>query len=174
MGLSMAGALGSGVANAARATGGAHANGGAGDEDEVDREERCDALQLEAPGVIEVRKTDDGGTARWRGLHLGGSTDAPQWEVDASTDKAVDGWRSATNLLTKDVGPTLQDSLKAGVANYVAYAPAEPRNSSEQDHLVALVTNFGMSAGTFRWNGRVYQYSVVRKLPCFPAAIALK
>jgi hypothetical protein len=174
MGLSMAAALGSGVANAAKAAGGAHAHGGAGDEDEVDREERCDELQLDAPSVIEVRKTDDAGAPRWRELRLGGSTDAPQWEVNAGTEKTADGWRPGVNLLAINAGPTLQDSLKSGVANYVAYAPAEPRNSIEQDQLVALVTDFGMSAGTFRWNGRAYQYSVVRQLPCFPASVALK
>jgi hypothetical protein len=174
MGLSVAGALGSGVANAAKAAGGAHTQGGAGEEDEVDREERCDELQLEVPGVIEVRKADDAGAARWRELRLGGPTDAPQWEVNTGTATTADGWHPAVNLLAMNFGSTLQDSLKSGVANYVAYAPAEPRNSIEQDQLVALVTDFGMSAGTFRWKDRVYQYSVVRQLPCFPASVAMK
>jgi hypothetical protein len=143
-------------------------------EDEIDRQERCDDLQLEVPGLIELRADKRGDSPQWRELTLGGSTDAPQWQPMIEKDTPAGGWHSAQNLATMKFAPSLESSLDYGAENYMAYAPAEPATSFEQDKLVALTIDFGAAAGTFQWKGRVYQYSVVRKLPCFPPPVAMK
>jgi hypothetical protein len=181
LGLQAAEAVGGGavnlVAKAAAATHSSSHSDNEGDrkagEDEIDREERCDELQLEVPGVIELRQSGEASGPEWRELRLANS-DFPQWEVLQDKDSAQGGWRPAINLLKMSFTPPLEGSLKPGVPNYLAYAPAEPKTSIEQDQLVALTVDFGTGNGTFQWNGRRYQYAVVRNLPCFPAPIAMK
>jgi hypothetical protein len=143
-------------------------------EDEIDHEERCDDLELDMPGLIELHADKSGNLPQWRELALGGSTDEPVWEPMLEKDAPAGGWHPAQNLTTMNFAPPLESSLTYGAENYMAYAPAEPTTSVEQDRLVALTVDFGAATGTFHWNGRVYQYSVVRKLPCFPPPIAMK
>ena len=59
------------------------------------------------------------------------------------------------------------------VACLLAYAPAEPQTSIERDQLVALTADFGAGIGTFKWNGRSYQYTLVNRLPCFPGPVVV-
>jgi hypothetical protein len=140
--------------------------------DPSDQEGRCDELQLEVPGTIELQVDDNGPTA-WRELQLGGSTDSPQWQVVAGKQSDAAGWRPLANLHTMSFVPPLQQALKRGKANYLAYAPAGPRTSSEQDQLVALTADFGAGQGTFQWHGREYQYTLVNRLPCFPGPVVV-
>ncbi|MBV8358430.1 MAG: hypothetical protein JO189_10900 [Deltaproteobacteria bacterium] len=135
--------------------------------DPAEREERCDELQLEVPGTIEFRMADNNPTA-WRELRLGGSTDAPRWQAVANEQSDAAGWRPLVNLHTMSFAPPLQPALRSGKPNYLAFAPAEPRTSVERDQLVALTADFGTGLGTFQWNGREYQYTLVNRLPCFP------
>lgn len=135
--------------------------------DPSESEERCDELQLQVPGAIELKVADNSPTA-WRELQLGGSTDAPQWQAIANDESDAAGWRPLVNLRTMRFAPPLQNELRAGKPNYLAYAPAEPRTSVERDQLVALTADFGAGMGTFEWKGRAYQYTLVNRLPCFP------
>jgi hypothetical protein len=162
---------GAGVINAA----GYAAKGKSGNDAEMDAsesEERCDVLELEVPGTIELQIVDKTPTA-WRELQLGGSTDTPQWQAVASDQSDAAGWRPLANLHTMRFAPPLQQTLTAGKHNYLAYAPVEPRTSIEQDQLVALVEDFGGGSGTFQWNGRAYQYTLVNRLPCFPGPVVV-
>jgi hypothetical protein len=143
-----------------------------GTVDPDEKEERCDELQLEVPGTIEFHVTDDIPTA-WRELQLGGSTDAPQWQAVASARSDAAGWRPLTNLHTMRFAPPLQQALRDNKPNFLAYAPAEPRTSVERDQLVALTADFGAGLGTFQWNGRAYQYTLVNRLPCFPGPVVV-
>jgi hypothetical protein len=143
-----------------------------GTMDAAEKEERCDDLELEVPGTIEFRVADDSPTA-WRELQLGGSTDAPQWQAVAGEHSDAAGWRPLANLHTMRFAPPLQQALRGGKPNYLAYAPAEPRTSIERDQLVALTADFGAGLGTFQWNGRVYQYTLVNRLPCFPGPVVV-
>jgi hypothetical protein len=140
--------------------------------DPAEEEERCDELQLEAPGAIEFKMADNSLTA-WRELQLGGSTDAPQWQAVAGEKSDAAGWRPLANLHTMRFAPPLQQALRNGKRNYLAYAPAEPRTSIERDQLVALTADFGAGLGTFQWNGRAYQYTLVNRLPCFPGPVVV-
>ena len=143
-----------------------------GTVDPSEAEERCDELELEVPGTIELHVADNSPTA-WRELQLGGSTDAPQWQAIAGDQSDAAGWRPLAHLHTMRFAPPLQRALRAGKPNYLAYAPAEPRTSVERDQLVALTADFGAGLGTFQWNGRAYQYTLVNRLPCFPGPIVV-
>lgn len=143
-----------------------------GTMDAGEEEERCDELEIEVPGTIEFQVADNSPTA-WRELQLGGSTDAPQWQAVAGDKSDAAGWRPLTNLHTMRFAPPLQQALRGGKANYLAYAPAEPRTSVERDQLVALTADFGGGSGTFQWNGRAYQYTLVNRLPCFPGPVVV-
>ena len=140
--------------------------------DSSEREERCDELELRVPNTIELRLADENPTA-WRKLELGGSSDSPQWQALANEQSDPAGWRPLSNLENMTFAPPLQQVLKAGKHNYLAYAPAEPRNAIERDQLVALTADFGAGVGTFKWNGRTYQYTLVNRLPCFPGPIVV-
>jgi hypothetical protein len=161
-------AVGVGAIDAA----GTMAEGKSGGDDPSESEEKCDELQLEVPGAIEFKVADNAPTA-WRELQLGGSTDTPQWQAIASDESDAAGWRPLVNLRTMRFAPPLQDELRAGKPNYLAYAPAEPLTSVERDQLVALTADFGAGMGTFEWKGRAYQYTLVNRLPCFPGPIVV-
>jgi hypothetical protein len=143
-----------------------------GTTDAAEEEDRCDELALEVPGAIEFAVADNSPTA-WRELQLGGSTDAPQWQAVAGEQSDAAGWRPLANLHTMRFAPPLQQTLRGGKPNYLAYAPAEPHTSIERDQLFALTEDFGAGQGTFQWNGRPYQYTLVNRLPCFPGPVVV-
>jgi hypothetical protein len=135
--------------------------------DEVDREDRCDELEIEVPGVIELRKNATG-TAQYRELRLGGGPDESIWAPALDHDTAAGGWRPAVNFVQMNFTPPLAGALPNSGTIFLAYAPTEPTTSVERDLLVAMTVNFGTAIGSFNWKGRSYQYSLARKLPCFP------
>jgi len=137
--------------------------------DRAEAAERCDQLGLEIPGTIELQVSDSGPSV-WRELRLSGLAAAPQWQPVTSAGGG--GWRPFENRMS--FVPPLQNSLRVGKRNYLAYAPAEPRTSEEQAQLVALTEDFGGGEGIFQWNGRVYQYALVNQLPCFPEPVAVE
>lgn len=143
-----------------------------GEENVADTDERCDELMLEVPGTIELQIANNAPTA-WRLLQLGGSTDAPQWQAVTGEPGDSAGWRPLQNLHTMSFAPPLQNSVRGNKPNYLAYAPAEPQTSVERDQLVAMTADFGTGLGTFQWQGRAYQYTLVNRLPCFPGPVVL-
>lgn len=161
-------AAGVGAIDASGSLAEAKSNGG----DPSEAQERCDELQLQVPGAIELKVANNSPTA-WRELRLGGSTDAPQWQAIAGEESDTAGWRPLTNLHKMRFAPPLEGELRAGKHSYLAYAPAEPRTSVERDQLVALTADFGTRTGTFEWKGRAYQYALVNRLPCFPGPIVV-
>jgi hypothetical protein len=135
---------------------------------------KCNALELITPAIVEFR-TDREGATQWRELGLGGSADSPRWTVMAeaagTTAKDVaptSGWSAASNLSHMEFSPPLETSASPGYATYLAYAPAASLNGVERDELASLMLDFGPATGTFKYNGRVFKYSTLKKLPCFP------
>lgn len=164
-------AIGSGATNAAsNASASRAAERG---DDDVDRQERCDVLEDGAPTVIEFLRAQAGASTEWRELRLDNSNGNPIWVV-ASAPGSGAQWRSAENLPTMKFVPPLAPTLKPGIPDYLAYAPAEPQTGTEDDQLTSMTAEFGAGTGTFEWNGRVYQYAMADKLPCFPAQDAMK
>jgi hypothetical protein len=139
-------------------------------EDEADRNDRCDNLAEDTPGVIELHSAATNAAPEWRELAIRNETGEPRWTVAADSDGSAQ-WRPARNLNAMHFTPPL--GLAKG-ATYLGYAPSEPRDSAEQDKLTGLITNFGASNGTFQWNNRIYQYVLSPKLPCFPPPAAIK
>lgn len=134
---------------------------------------RCNELVLITPAIIEFRTDPDGSTI-WRELGLGGSPDAPRWAVVAAADSATardvapGGWSPANNLSHMNFTPPLKTNDKPGDESFLAYAPAESYTAPERDQLASLVLDFGPVAGTFQYKDRIYKYSTLKELPCFP------
>jgi hypothetical protein len=135
-------------------------------EDEMDREDRCDDLPAEVPGVIELRKSA-AGAPEYRELQLGGSLDQPQWIAKVDDDTNAGGWRPAGNFLQMSFTPPLASPIPATSSNYLAYRDMQTESSVAEDRLAPLSLNFGTAVGTFTSNGRTYQYALTHTLPCF-------
>lgn len=127
----------------------------------------CDELSLEVPMLVELR-TDATGVTRYRELALVGSDLEPEWAAMPNQDTKDGGWKLATNFTKMNFQPPLRTELTANTISYVAYAPSDARDATEQDELNALAIGFGPGTGTFTWNERAYRYALVHKLPCFP------
>jgi hypothetical protein len=129
----------------------------------------CDDLasenSSEVPLLVELR-TDKAGSTRYRELGLSGKEVDPQWVPMPSRHADASGWLQAGNFTKMDFQPPLQAALTPGSATYVAYAPADARDATEQGQLNTLNFAFGPEFGTFHWNGRMYRYCIVHKLPC--------
>lgn len=165
--------VGSAVANVAEgAVVAAHQGSGqSGDEDhagedEMAHEDRCEQLQMEAPGVIEVRK-GAAGAPEYRELQLSGSLDRPQWTVMIDQDTNAGGWRPAAHLLAANFTPPL-GALPGTESEYLAYRPVHSDSLTAVEAVVPLTLNFSAGAGTFNWKGQLYQFALAHKLPCFP------
>jgi hypothetical protein len=135
---------------------------------------KCNELELITPAIVEFR-TDRDGVTQWRELGLGGSADSPRWTVmaEAAGTTAKDiaptsGWSPASNLSHMEFSPPLETSPAPGSTTYLAYAPAASLSGVERDELASLMLDFGPAAGTFKFNGRVFKYSTLKNLPCFP------
>ena len=124
-------------------------------------EQECNELVLTAPPIIQLRAEVNGSTS-WRQLRLGGSPDKPEWTV------TLGGWHQLANVEQLDFSPPLPNSFEVGQPMFMPYAPADSRNSVEEDRLRSLTTNFGTPIGNFDWDGRIYDYLLVERLPCFP------
>jgi hypothetical protein len=136
------------------------------DENEMDREDRCEQLALDVPGVIELRKSA-AGAPEYRELQLGGSLAQPQWTPIVDKDTNAGGWRPAVNFLRMDFTPPL-GLLPAAGSDYLAYRAMRSESSDPEVEFVPLKVNFGATEGTFRWNGALYQFALAHTLPCFP------
>ncbi len=135
-------------------------------EDAMEREDRCEELQLDVPGVIELRK-GAAGAPEYRELKLGGSLAKPQWTPIVDQQTNADGWRPAVHFLQMDFTPPLGTLPNAG-SDYIAYRAMQSDSSVPEVEFVPLNVNFGKTEGTFRWNGTVYQFALNHTLPCYP------
>lgn len=135
-------------------------------ESEADRMERCNSLALQAPDVIELRKST-AGAPEYRELSLHGSFDDAKWTPITDNDTDATGWRPATNFLKMNFNPPLAGALPETGTNYLAYAPKEAVSTADQDRVAALTMNFGGVAGTFDSDGKVFQFATSPNLPCF-------
>jgi hypothetical protein len=139
------------------------------DQQTLQETEVCDdlssGLAAEVPLVVELR-TDQAGTTRYRDLSLGGTEVDPQWVPIPNQHADAAGWVQAGNFTKMDFQPPLQRALTPDSVIYIVYAPADARDAAEQGKLNALNSAFGPEFGSFHWNGRVYRYSAMHKLPC--------
>ena len=139
------------------------------DQQTLQETEVCDdlssGLAAEVPLVVELR-TDKAGTTRYRDLSLGGTEVDPQWVPIPNQHADAAGWVQAGNFTKMDFQPPLQRALTPDSVIYIVYAPADARDAAEQGKLNALNSAFGPEFGSFHWNGRVYRYSAMHKLPC--------
>ena len=129
--------------------------------------DRCDQLEAEVPGVIELRRSA-AGTPEYRELRLSDSLDEWQWIPIADSETTTDGWRPAVNFLQMNFSPPLGAVVPETASNFMAFTPSQFISVADADRFAAMASNFGKPAGTFTWNGNYYHYVVTSTLPCFP------
>ncbi|MGA7871887.1 MAG: hypothetical protein WCA22_13450 [Candidatus Binatus sp.] len=127
----------------------------------------CDQLEVEVPGVIELRRSA-AGAPEYRELQVSDSIDQPQWAPIADSETTPDGWRPAVNFLQMNFSPPLGAVVPEKASSFLAYAPSRFITAADSDRLTAMTSNFGKPVGTFTWDGQYYHYVVTSTLPCFP------
>jgi membrane protein implicated in regulation of membrane protease activity len=153
----------------AEAVGIAGARAAAGDKlTNVDEDaSRCEQLAGGLPFITEVRK-DPNGAIEIRQWKVGGDPDKPEWEVIADATGAPEGWRHEADIAQLNFSPPLETSLVKSKAHFLIFAPAQANDTVENEQLVSFIGFFGPADGTFEWRGRMYNYAVAKRLPCFP------
>jgi hypothetical protein len=137
---------------------------------EPDREgdtQRCAQLANMPPGIEEVRSTPDGAIES-REIRLDESGPHPQWVVYRTKNSSPEGWRSQPRIARLDFVPPLKEALAAGESRFLVYAVVVADKPDESEKMVSAAENFGQQGGSFKWQSRVYRYTLVAKLPCFP------
>ncbi|HYL58693.1 MAG TPA: hypothetical protein VEU51_07470 [Candidatus Acidoferrales bacterium] len=135
--------------------------------DKMSNGDSCDQLELQVPGVVELRKSTDG-IPSYRELRLNGSVEEAHWAPLVENGMDANGWRPAVNFMQMEFAPPLVGAFPDKGSNYLAYAPSDPISAADENRLVSLTMNFAKAAGTFKYSGRVYDYAVTSTLPCFP------
>jgi len=133
----------------------------------MDSADRCDQLEAQVPGVIELRRSA-AGAPEYRELRLSDPLDERQWIPIADNETTADGWRPAVNFLQMNFSPPLGAVIPETASNFLAYVPSQFISVAAGDRFAAMTSNFGKPVGTFSWNGNYYHYVVIRTLPCFP------
>jgi len=133
----------------------------------MDSADRCDQLEAQVPGVIELRRSA-AGAPEYRELRLSDPLDERQWIPIADNETTADGWRPAVNFLQMNFSPPLGAVIPETASYFLAYVPSQFISVAASDRFAAMTSNFGKPVGTFSWNGNYYHYVVIRTLPCFP------
>jgi hypothetical protein len=136
--------------------------------DKMNTGDSCDQLELQVPGVVELRKNAEG-IPSYRELHLSGNIDEAHWAPIIDNGMDANGWRPAVNFMQMEFTPPLVGAFPDKGSNYLAYAPSDPISAADENRLVSLTMNFAKAAGTFKYSGRTYDYAVTSTLPCFAA-----
>ncbi|HEY6393971.1 MAG TPA: hypothetical protein VIX12_01065 [Candidatus Binataceae bacterium] len=132
-----------------------------------DREDRCDQLARVTPGVEEVQELKDGSieTRQWRLVVVNG---APQWALSPSKAGRADGWEPKPGIAKLNFNPPLPSLLSANKPVFLSYAPSQSSSITDSELMTSVSETFGPNSGMFQWRGRVYGFTLVGKLPCFP------
>ena len=131
-----------------------------------DQEERCDALIGSAPGVEEVRKTQDDAieTRQWRLINPAD----PKWMIVRTKSGPEDAWESKPAISRLEFTPPLSEQLDYEKSQFLAYAPNNTDDIDANRAMTNVNDAFGSPTGTFHWHGQTYGYVMVPQLPCFP------
>ena len=119
----------------------------------------CQMMALSHPDMVLVELRKNGsGAPEYRELHLLNSANEAHWTPVLTTNAGADGWLPAVNFLKMDFNPPLTAEIPDAGTCYLAYVPAviDPNNPNPA----------GSEVGTFSWEGRAYQFTVARTLPC--------
>jgi hypothetical protein len=125
----------------------------------------CQMMAISHPNMVLVELRKNAGAPEYRELRLQNSTDEAHWTPIVASDTGPDGWVPAVNFLRMDFQPPLTNSIPDTGTCYLAYAPIaiDPNNP---DQVAELKSGAAGQVDTFSWDGRVYQYTVARSLPC--------
>ncbi|MGH7813875.1 MAG: hypothetical protein ACREQI_07720 [Candidatus Binataceae bacterium] len=126
----------------------------------------CHMLALERPNLVvaQLRK-GAAGAPEYRELHLVKSADGAHWSPIAGGETGPSGWRPAVNFEQMNFNPPLTGLIPPSGTAYLAYVPTKIASDDPVD-AAGLKAKLGNAAGEFSWNGRIYEFTVARTLPC--------
>jgi hypothetical protein len=153
-------AAASGISSSARAAARAAKNPQVAQSTEL-----CDMGKRPLPRLIELR-TDKLGTTMYRPLNPSEPMTDPQLQQAVGQVGSLGRWRDMGDLPGTHFQPPLKSQLAPSSVIFLAYAPTEVHDPSEESQLDALNHDFGPASGIFDWDNRVFLYSVVHQLPC--------
>jgi hypothetical protein len=128
----------------------------------------CQQLMTALPYIAEVR-AQSGQAPRIRQMTIGVVKGEQRWTFVHEADSDGNGWRTESSLSQLNFDPPLENALASSKSRYMITAPADPTNQAEANQLMTFTLAFGPRVGTYDWNGKRYEYSVARKLPCLPS-----
>lgn len=152
---------------AAQVASSAHESQPTMDGDKADRAQRCTQLLNSPPGVEEVEQ-DASGAIESREFRLDTSNGHPVWAVYRARGSSPDGWHSQRKLFGLHFNPPLEAGVPAGKPRYLVYAVNIAEDQQDAEKMISVAEDFAPQVGTFQWDGRIYNYTLVKELPCFP------
>ena len=154
---------------AATVSAGNSITGGEPGDDEEEDNAKCDQLAGAIPYVTEVKQDADG-AIEIRQWGISSESGKTKWTVVVDKNTSPDGWRYEAGFAEMNFSPPLGTELAAEHARYFIFAAAQASDATENERLISFISTFGPADGTFQWRGRVYNYAVAKKLPCFAIA----
>jgi len=132
-----------------------------------DQQERCDALVGAPPQIEEVRKNqaDVIEARQWRLVNPA----SPRWMIVPTKTGPADAWEPKPRISKLQFSPPLIDQLDYQKTQFIAYAPNSLDSVDNSRAMTSITEAFGEPSGTFQWRGTTYGYTMVPRLPCFPA-----
>jgi hypothetical protein len=128
---------------------------------------KCEQLVHHPPGVEEIRRAADLAIES-RELRLEPAGQSYRWVVYRSRGSTPEGWRQQNSLDKLHFNPPLYYLLPDKTTRYVAYAVSVPETPQDSEVMMTVADDFGSRAGNFEWHSKHFDYSVSKKLPCFP------
>jgi hypothetical protein len=134
--------------------------------DDDDEMSRCDGLAGASPYVAELRTAGNGAIEirQWAAKADSGKI---HWTIIPDQSSSSDGWRPARDVSELHFTPPLATVLATEQGHYLVFTPAQASDATENEQMIGFISAFGPADGTFRWRGRVYEYAVSKRLPCF-------
>lgn len=128
---------------------------------------KCNQLVNHPPGVEEVRRTPDLSLeSREIRIEPTGGVGG-MWVVYRSRGSSPQGWHRQKALDKLHFNPPLEYLLTDKKPQYLIYAPAVADSIHDSEIMMSLADNFPDRVGSFEWNGKRYDYTLSKKLPCF-------
>ncbi len=127
---------------------------------------RCDQLLHAAPGVEEIRRTSDG-SLESREIRLDLSGANAKWVPYREKGTSPEGWRAQSTIARLNFSPPLYGVIPEKDSRFLIYAKGVAETPQDSEQMMSVAEQSGKQAGTFKWRGKIYNYTLIDKLPCF-------
>lgn len=167
-----AGAAGAALPIAMTATQGiavAHAQAVSNEKEERggdETEARCEQLLHAPPGIEEIRRRSDG-SLESREIRLDLSGEHGRWVPYREKGTSAEGWRAQSTIARLTFSPPLYGAVPEKDSRFLVYAKTVAETPEDSEQMMGVAEQSGNQSGTFKWRGKLYNYTLIDKLPCF-------